>query len=484
MRTVIYVRLSVHRGAEDPSTSPEGQEAAGRAYCAAQGWTVHSVVTDLDVTGGAKGLRLDRPGIQELRDVGAERVVFLKIDRIARNTKDFLTLAEEFTLVSVKEGLDMGTAMGRFVATILAAFAEMELEMISGRVKDARAILDAAGRFAGGVVPYGYHVVDNPSGNGKVLAPHPEESAMWQDVAEGIIAGRSLHIQTKYLNHKGVEPRGKSDYLSPTTVRETLVGESIVGRKNGVQVYEPAIDLATWAQLRSIFEARKLPQGRRRGKNVTLLTHVMTCSGCGSPLWAKNDRGTLYARCSLNNNGGDCPSPASVKYENLEALVLDRIEAVAKERPVVVLVRPGSDPLAVRSAEDRLEAAQAHLRAAVTAVQEEDALAERREARAAIAALLDTAGEPVLRMTGERVWDVLMGEDRDAAAQTMQQVLKRVVVAPGGRGVKVLDPERVTLEWADYVEPDPKPRKITRGGKILNQVELDRWARENPETEK
>ncbi|WP_084800413.1 recombinase family protein [Promicromonospora kroppenstedtii] len=478
MRTVLYVRLSVHRGDADPSTSPEGQEAACRAYCEAQGWPVDDVVTDLDVTGGSKGLRLDRPGIKRLREIGAERVVFLKIDRVARNVKDFLTLSEEFALVSVKDNLDLSTPMGRFVATILAAFAEMELSVIRDRVKDGRAILDAQKRFAGGVVPYGYRVVDNPDGNGKILAPDPDEAPLWQTVATGILAGRSLRIQARYLNHKGVTSR-RGETITYNTVRDVLSGDAIVGRKNGVQVWEPAIDLETWAQLRGIFEARKLPEGRRRGKNTTLLSTVMTCAGCGGPLWISNDRGTFYARCStrISRDESTCDAPASVKYASLEDMVLERIEATAKERPVVVRGRLGTDPVALRDAEDALEAAQARLRAAETEDEESAALAARRAARATLDALSKTTGQPVLRITGERVWDVLMAEDIDAAARAMQQVVSRVIVTKGRTpNTGVLDPARVELEWAEYTEPGPvAPHVIRRGGEILNLPEIERY---------
>jgi site-specific DNA recombinase len=475
MRTVIYVRLSVHRGVSDPSTSPQGQEEACRAYCAAQGWHVSEVVKDLDVSGAA-GLK--RPGLERLREIGAERVVFLKIDRIARNVADFLALAREFTLVSVKDNLDLSTGTGRFVATILAAFAELERDMIAGRVKDARAVLDAQGRFAGGVVPHGYRVIDNPQGNGKILEPHPDEAPLWQTAAEGILKGRSLHWITRYLNHKGVKPR-KGDHLAPTTVRKTLTGEPIVGRKNGVQVWEPAIDLEVWAQVRGVFEARSLPQGRRRGKNARLLSPVMVCAGCGSPLWLKNDRGEMFARCSLANNGGDCPAPATVKYASLEALVLERVEEVAYDRPMVELQYLGSNAAAVHDAEAALEAAQARLRVAETPDEEEAALADRRAARAALEALNARTREPVLRVTGERVWDVITGEDSDAAARAVQTVVSAVRVERGGRGIKTLDPQRVHIEWAEYVEPVTVPRKIYRNGVLVNQAEIDRYEREH-----
>jgi site-specific DNA recombinase len=480
MRTVIYVRLSVHRpGISDPSTSPQGQEDACRAYCAAQGWQVgpDDVVRDLDVSGNAG---LERPGLKRLREMGAERVVFHKIDRLARNVKDFHALAEEFTLVSVRDNLDLGTPTGRFVATILAAFAEMEREMIAARTKDARAIIDAQGRFAGGRVPYGYQVVENPNGNGKILVPQPEESALLTSIAQDIIAGGSLFAAVQRLNSGELPPRVGKMWRT-TALRNVLSGEAVAGRKNGTQVYEPAIPLEIWAQLRGIFSERKLPQNRKRGKNTTRLSHVMRCAGCESHLTIATDGGVKYARCSLYNTGGTCSAPASVRYDKLEALVMERIEGEVMERPEIVRVRAGTDPVALRDAEDALEAAQARLRAAETPDEEEAALAARRAARAHLEALNATTGKSVLRRTGRRMWDVLMGDDIDAAAVAMQQVLERVLVTRNERrGPGPLNPERVTLEWAEYVEPGPVvPPRIMRGGVLVNQAEIDRYEREH-----
>src|SRR4051812_6141994 len=110
VNAIIYVRLSVFRGEDDPTTSPKRQEQICRDYCAAKGWNVLDVISDLDVSGSDKGLRLDRPGLAEIRTRWAETdiVIFSKLDRMARNVVDFRTFADEAekngaALVSVNE---------------------------------------------------------------------------------------------------------------------------------------------------------------------------------------------------------------------------------------------------------------------------------------------------------------------------------------------------------------------------------------------
>ncbi|HWJ83092.1 MAG TPA: recombinase family protein, partial [Nocardioides sp.] len=120
-----YVRLSDWRGDADPSTSPAGQERTIRAFCEAKGWEVLDVIHDLDVSGSARGLRLDRPGLGKVRALydRADVLVVAKLDRLARNVSDFMAICEEaaernVAPVSVAESLDMTTPGGRFTATI------------------------------------------------------------------------------------------------------------------------------------------------------------------------------------------------------------------------------------------------------------------------------------------------------------------------------------------------------------------------------
>src|SRR5690606_1545255 len=96
-------------------------------------------------------------------------------------------------LVSVAESLDLTTPTGRFVATILAAFAEMEAATIAERVAAGIAGARQLGRWAGGAAPYGFRIVPAPDGPGYVLAPDPETAPYVREAAERVLAGESLY---------------------------------------------------------------------------------------------------------------------------------------------------------------------------------------------------------------------------------------------------------------------------------------------------
>ena len=157
----IYVRLSSYRE-DDTTLSPETQRKTCEDWCRQNGYVVAGVYSDLDVSGGS----LNRPELDRLRqDWGRfDVVVASKIDRLSRSVRDFSNLHEEaqqsgVSLVAVRDQLDMSTAFGRFVGTIIAAFAEMELAIISERMRAGKETSRRQGRWQGGPVPFGFRAV-------------------------------------------------------------------------------------------------------------------------------------------------------------------------------------------------------------------------------------------------------------------------------------------------------------------------------------
>lgn len=373
---VIYVRLSSHRGDIDPSTSPARQEEACRAYCAAKGWGVHPhVVRDLDVSGSDKGLRLDRPGLHEIRKRWSEVdvVIFAKLDRLARNVIDFRTFAEEAerhgaALVSVAESLDLTTPSGRFVATILAAFAEMEAATMAERTEAGIAGVRRLGRWAGGAPPYGYKIAPAPTGAGYVLVPEPEAAAVVREAAERVLCGESLYRIAHDFNARGVPTRsayliaqGRSRRTQPApwatqTISQILLNPSVVGRtmyrgeylrdERGLprQLWEPILPLETWHRLRAALAARgEGVEGRGgRVRAARLLSGVAHCAECGRKLYAssrKHASGSnvpMYA-CAARRNGQGCKGVA-ITAEMTERVVERRFLDIVGDWPVVELV--------------------------------------------------------------------------------------------------------------------------------------------------
>lgn len=84
-----------------------------------------------------------------------DAVAVWKIDRFARDAEELLSWRNEaskigFAILSYSEQMDTSTSSGRFMFTIMAAFAELERDMISDRTKTKRAYNEKMGLPTGG----------------------------------------------------------------------------------------------------------------------------------------------------------------------------------------------------------------------------------------------------------------------------------------------------------------------------------------------
>ena len=104
----------------------------------------------------ASGKNTDRTAFKEMMAfVRAEDIVIVEsISRIARNTRDLLSIVSELTekgveFVSLKESIDTTTPQGRFMLTVFGALAELERENILERQREGIEIAKGEGKYKG-----------------------------------------------------------------------------------------------------------------------------------------------------------------------------------------------------------------------------------------------------------------------------------------------------------------------------------------------
>jgi DNA invertase Pin-like site-specific DNA recombinase len=486
LRAVVYVRLSSHRGDADPSTSPARQEQSCRAYCEAKGWTVVDVVKDLDVSGSDKGARLDRPGLRAIRERWADVdvVIFGRLDRLARNVIDFRTFADEAAehdaaLVSVAESLDLTTPSGRFVATILAAFAEMEAATIAARTLDGIDGTRRLGRWAGGNPPYGMKIVAAPDGPGFVLAPDPDTAPIVREIADAVLSGTPLYRVAQDLNARGIltqvaalaaagRTKRPPSAWSATTLRRLLTNPAMIGRslhrgevlrdETGLprRVWEPVLPEADWRRLRALLAPASGRSTAAPGRPGRLLTGGLArCGRCDRPLYATSrtlpDGGTrpFYA-CSAKRNGYPCDGVA-IGAEALETYVADYVLSLVGAWPVVEAVTIAVDD--GRRAD--VEAAIADFARRMTEPGADiPALASRLAAlhaeRDALPATAPTETRRVpTGLTFRQTWDA---RDTDGRRALLAGNVEAVRVRSGVRGRRGFDPARVVIDMHEHAE--------------------------------
>jgi DNA invertase Pin-like site-specific DNA recombinase len=228
---IAYIRVSTEEQARE-GVSLAAQEARARAYCVSAGLELKKIIREEGVSAG-KPLA-DRPaGRVLLGKCGAGHIVALKLDRLFRNAEDALRVTRGWDQAGVAlHIIDMGgqafntaSAMGRMMLTMMAAFAELERNLVSERTATALAHLKASGKVYG-AVPYGSQASED--GN---LFVHSDEMVVLARIGEWREAGVSLRAIAEKLNAEGVGCKRGGEKWYASTVRSVL---------NQVQQYSSA----------------------------------------------------------------------------------------------------------------------------------------------------------------------------------------------------------------------------------------------------
>jgi DNA invertase Pin-like site-specific DNA recombinase len=133
MRALIYARVST----ADKEQDPEPQLEEMREHCRRRGWPVAAEYTDKISTRKIRPEFLDM--IAAARSRRGDVVLCRHFDRVARSTKELITLLDEFNalgvdFISLNQQIDTTTPHGRLMFTIIAAVAEFERSMTRERV--------------------------------------------------------------------------------------------------------------------------------------------------------------------------------------------------------------------------------------------------------------------------------------------------------------------------------------------------------------
>lgn len=149
-KVAVYCRVSTQE------QNVDSQLNAVKTYVERQGWKIVKTYKDEGVSGSQDNRdalnRLKKDCLKARR--GWDGVVVYKFDRMARSSSHLLECLQLFhrhgiDFVSVTEGIDTSSSVGKMVYTFLSAIAEFERSIIQERVKSGMERAKREGRHVG-----------------------------------------------------------------------------------------------------------------------------------------------------------------------------------------------------------------------------------------------------------------------------------------------------------------------------------------------
>lgn len=459
----IYCRISQDR--TGGRAGVERQEQDCRQLAERLGFTVVEVFTDNDMSAYSGKPRRRYLAMLEAVDAGRfGAVIAWHPDRLHRSPvelEDYISRTEavEVPTHTVTAGhWDLSTPSGRLNARNLGNFARFESEHKSERVRRAMRQGLEAGRFMGGVYPFGW---ERGSNGEHVIVER--EAATVREMTARFLAGESIGSLVRWANATGIKTRTGKEWKH-TPLRQLLQRPrnaglaAYDGEVIGASQFPALVSEDDWrAVVATLADPDRLTQSSARVKY--LLSGVGRCGVCGERLRTgrvDNRRGvrrTIYKCAGPDPKGHPHRSQEPIDAY-VEAVMVARLErddvtdlfAVDNTSEVDALraerssVRGRAESLALEFAAGNITAAQ--MGTASKRLQEREAeLTDRLAGLVATSPLGDMVRMDV---PPAEWWNGLSVEKRRALVDALCDVF----VDPVGRGrAREFHPDTVRIEW-------------------------------------
>ena len=373
----LYARVSTAQ--QEKQGTIASQVAALTAYAAAHGLAIapeHQYLDD-----GYSGARLDRPGLERLRDAvwrgELDSVLILAPDRLARHYAYQYVVVEELEragcAVVFINGPFNDSPEERLVREVHGLFAEFERAAFQERGRRGKLHAARQGAFFTGAGPYGYTYLPGRDGqHGRCVVNEAEAAVVRQLFAWLVEEQLSTYALARRLTALGVPTRHAQLPWSPSSVYKILTNRLYTGThyyNRSMNAPEPARDSpgarrATkdprrclrpaeewipipWTPLVSeevfAMAARQLQLNRERSPRKTrqqyLLAGLLYCGACGRRLGGHAGVASGRYECT-RRRATELPERRcqlrSVSQRDIEPVVWDHIARLLRQPALIV----------------------------------------------------------------------------------------------------------------------------------------------------
>ena len=311
-----YIRVSTQKQGE--GVSLEAQKDAIKAFASHHNLTITRWFEEKE-TAAKSGRPIFNQMLKLLQHKAADGLIIHKIDRSARNLKDWAVISDlsdaGVDVYFATESLDFRSRGGRLTADIQAVIAadyirnlrEESIKGLNGRLKQGLYPFRA---------PIGY--LDNGRGQAKTIDPikGPLVRQAFEMYAAGQQSLRSLETemaQRGLRNHNG---QPLSLHGIQTILQNPFYCGTIEIKRTGATykgIHEQMITARTFVHVQDI-------KAGRAGKKVTRHNHLyrglFRCGLCNGPMVPERQKGHIYYRCQ----GSTC-STKTIREEDIEKAV-------------------------------------------------------------------------------------------------------------------------------------------------------------------
>jgi site-specific DNA recombinase len=349
MRCGLYIRVSTEMQKER-GESLDVQLRRLKAAVESKNWGVAEIYKDA----GISAKNINRPEfarmMSDIEGGKIDVILCTKLDRLFRNTKDFIDTTEYFDKKNIKfvcleADIDTTTASGRAFSAIRAVFGQLERETTGERVRDVMRSRAEQGKWNGGITPYGYFSKD------KQLIINDKEARVVRDIYNTYMQNRSIRNTVHRLNDDDKKTRDNKLWTL-TSVRRILTNPFYYGfltyskrshnfngqlRRNKTYILNPGkhsqiISKELFDKVQAIIQQQTKAAPRTNAKYM--LTGIVYCGVCGSRMHGmKTGRPNMkheYYRCSGHIQKGNCQCKGNgIRVDEAEKSIIGSLKGLS-----------------------------------------------------------------------------------------------------------------------------------------------------------